>query len=80
MNCPHLDDIAYGKAITVSVDTQIVHMLCTTCKSVGTVLEKRTLSDPEHWEPIEEIWHSPSDYYRSDLASELAIGLYEKGA
>lgn len=75
--CPHEDDITYGKSVEITEDIQAVHMLCTGCNAVGTVIEERSKEDPDHWESISEIWHEPSDYLRSDIAEHMTIKLQE---
>lgn len=80
MNCPHEDDITYGKQIDISETVHAVQILCATCGMVGTQIEHRDEEDHEHWQPEEEMWHQPSDYYRSDLAAKMTIALTTKTA
>jgi hypothetical protein len=64
--------VTYGKSIEVG-GYCVLNILCDECGMVGTQVEE--FISEEHNEPIDEIWHEPKHYLRSDLALNKTIKL-----
>lgn len=73
-DCPHEDNITYGKSIDVTPTLTAVHIICEECGAVGTQIEEQDTDTPDHWQPIDEMWHEPRDYYNDALAQDIKIG------
>lgn len=62
--CPHEDQLLYGKAIRINKLNRVVQVQCSGCKAFGTVYEQREKHSSEtyDWYEVREIWHQQSDY------------------
>ena len=63
-DCPHEEELLYGKAIRINKQNRVLQVLCTGCHSFGTVYEQREKhSGNDEWYEVREVWHEMTDYY-----------------
>lgn len=57
-NCPHEDNILYGKAIRINKLNRVIQVMCDSCRAYGTIYEKREKhSSNSDWYEVTEQWH-----------------------
>lgn len=62
--CPHEDNILYGKALKINKLNRAIQVCCSSCMSYGTIYEQREKhSSNSDWYEIREIWHERKDYF-----------------
>ena len=76
-NCPHEDNILYGKAIRINKLKRVVQVMCDSCRAYGTIYEKREKhSSSSDWYEVRERWHKMTDYYPRHVVERLEKKAY----
>lgn len=71
-NCPHEDNILYGRAIRINKLNRVIQVMCDSCRAYGTIYEQREKhSSNSDWYEVREIWHKMTDYYPRHVVERL---------
>ena len=71
-DCPHEDNILYGKAIRINKLNRVVQVMCDSCRAYGTIYEQREKhSANNEWYEVREVWHQMKDYYPRHVVEKL---------
>lgn len=71
-DCPHEDNILYGKAVKINKLNRVIQVMCDSCRAYGTIYEKREKhSSNLDWYEVAEQWHKMTDYYPRHVVERL---------